>query len=215
FVKAGYAIKGWALTQADAEAKTENPSATTTNPTYSAGQTLEVTNLLLAATEAGQAVEQNALINLYAIWEEDVLKCSDTVHPTASTACQMADGRMWILGNSGNSTTFNDICTNQTGTDNHNATCSSCPSGYNFPKITDYDTLIQAYGGTSYSGSRSGYQETTGALYKVLGLSSVRSYWSSTERTSSNAYNLDVYARDSYSVNNNYKTGNRYVLCYK
>ncbi|MBQ9029801.1 InlB B-repeat-containing protein [Candidatus Saccharibacteria bacterium] len=68
FVKEGYAIKGWALTQADAEAKTENPSATTTNPTYSAGQTLEVTNLLLAATSAGQAVEQNALINLYAIW---------------------------------------------------------------------------------------------------------------------------------------------------
>ena len=68
FVKEGYVIKDWALTQADAEAKTENPSATTTNPTYSAGQTLEVTNLLLAATEAGQAVEQNALINLYAIW---------------------------------------------------------------------------------------------------------------------------------------------------
>ncbi|MBQ9029261.1 InlB B-repeat-containing protein, partial [Candidatus Saccharibacteria bacterium] len=72
FIKEGYVIKGWALTQADAEAKTENPSATTTNPTYSAGQTLEVTNLLLAATSAGQAVEQNALINLYAIWEEDV-----------------------------------------------------------------------------------------------------------------------------------------------
>ncbi|MBQ9029548.1 InlB B-repeat-containing protein [Candidatus Saccharibacteria bacterium] len=392
FVKAGYAIKGWALTQADAEAKTENPSTTTTttNPTYSAGQTLEVTNLLLAAIEAGQSVEQNALINLYAIWGNqfnitlangnttaintltpaagshtytlgssvtitctpnsgyhctewvssntsalpsktgnetagafsytftmpandvtltanasantytinydantgsgttnpttvtygqnvtlatnaftapsgkefkewntssdgngttyssgqsgiapatlksdiatvnggsitlyaiwDILKCSDTVHPTTSTACQMADGRMWILGNSGNKTYFNGICFNQTNTDGHDATCSSCPSGYNFPKITDFDTLIQAYGGTSSRGARFGYVERTGALYKVLGLSSGRYYWSSTEYGSKLAYYLGVTSGDSSSTQ---KTGKgaadngAYVLCYK
>ena len=219
FIKEGYVIKGWALTQADAEAKTENPSATTTNPTYSAGQTLEVTNLLLAATEAGQAVEQNALINLYAIWEDDGLvyagDCSDTVHPTATQSCKMADGRTWVLGNSGNTTTFNAICTNQTDTNNHNATCSSCPSGYNFPKITDYDTLVQAYGGTSYSYTRSGYRETAGALYKVLGPSSGRVYWSSTESSSVYAYYLSVYSGGSHSADYNYKTGSYYVLCYK
>ncbi|MBQ8992502.1 hypothetical protein IJ090_03670 [Candidatus Saccharibacteria bacterium] len=74
---------------------------------------------------------------------------------------------------------------------------------------------IIAYGGTSYSNNRSGYQETTGALYSVLGLSSNRNYWSSTENSSSNAYNLNVNSSNSNSSNNNNKTNSNYVLCYK
>ncbi|MBQ3468044.1 InlB B-repeat-containing protein [Candidatus Saccharibacteria bacterium] len=69
----GHAIKGWALTQADAEAAsttTSHPTPTApTYTTYTAGQTVSVNDLITAAIAAGQSVEQNALINLYAIWD--------------------------------------------------------------------------------------------------------------------------------------------------
>ena len=69
----GHAIKCWALTQADAEAASTTTShPTPTSPTYStytAGQTVSVNDLITAAIAAGQSVEQNALINLYAIWD--------------------------------------------------------------------------------------------------------------------------------------------------
>ncbi|MBQ9029217.1 InlB B-repeat-containing protein [Candidatus Saccharibacteria bacterium] len=188
-----------------------NTSSDGNGTTYSSGQS----GISPTTLKSNVTTVNGGSITLYAIWEDDVLRCSDTVHPTASTACQMADGRMWIIGNSGNTTTFNAICTNQTNTNNHNATCSSCPSGYVFPKIIDFDILIQAYGGTSYSNDRSGYQETTGALYKVLGLSSFRYYWSSTERSSSYAYYLTVYSGSSHSAYGYGKTDSYYVLCYK
>ncbi|MBQ3467992.1 hypothetical protein IJH19_00380 [Candidatus Saccharibacteria bacterium] len=69
----GHTIKGWALTQADAEvASTTTSHPTPTSPTYNtytAGQTVSVNDLITAAIAAGQSVEQNALINLYAIWD--------------------------------------------------------------------------------------------------------------------------------------------------
>ncbi|MBQ8992505.1 hypothetical protein IJ090_03685, partial [Candidatus Saccharibacteria bacterium] len=117
---------------------------------------------------------------------------------------------------------WNNMFTGATNTNNHDATVNAsyngttiCPSGYSAPKITDYDTLIKAYGGTSSSVNRSGYGETTGALYSVLGLSSTRFYWSSTESSSSYAYILYVRSSYSYSSYNYDKTSSHYVLCYK
>ncbi|MBQ9029748.1 hypothetical protein IJ114_03220, partial [Candidatus Saccharibacteria bacterium] len=183
--------------------------------TYSSGQS----GISPTTLKSNVTTVNGGSITLYAIWEDDgpvyAGNCSDTVHPTATQSCKMADGRTWVFGNSGNATTFDAICTNQTGANNHNATCSGCPSGYNFPKITDYDTLIKAYGGTSYSSGRSGYQESTGALYKVLGLSSSRYYWSSTENSSSYAYLLDVNSSYSRSASYYNKTYGSHVLCYK
>ncbi|MBQ9029682.1 InlB B-repeat-containing protein [Candidatus Saccharibacteria bacterium] len=189
-----------------------NTSSDGNGTTYTNGQS----GIAPATLKSDVATTNGGSITLYAIWEDDVLKCSDTVHPTTSTGCKMADGRTWILGNSGENTAFNAICTNQTNVAGQDATCSSCPSGYNFPKITDYDTLIIAYGGRSYSNDdRSGYRETTGALYKVLGLSSARYYWSSTEGYSNKAYLLYVDSGDSHSVYSNSKRNGAWVLCYK
>ncbi|MBQ9029152.1 hypothetical protein IJ114_00005, partial [Candidatus Saccharibacteria bacterium] len=101
--KDGLRINGWALTQSDAEAKTENPSATTTNPTYSAGQTVGVTDLLLAAIDAGQAVEQDEAVNLYAIWGEDVLYmqtwngCSSLATDSVITLTDKRDGNEYHI----------------------------------------------------------------------------------------------------------------------
>ncbi|MBQ9017212.1 hypothetical protein IJ103_03165, partial [Candidatus Saccharibacteria bacterium] len=153
---------------------------------------------------------------------ESTPDCSSTVHPTTTTGCKMKDGNTWILGYNGSSITWNNMFTGATNTNNHDATVNAsyngttiCPSGYSAPKITDYDTLIKAYGGTSYSGNRSGYREATGALYSVLGLSSVRFYWSSTKYSSSNAYGLSVDSSHSRSSYASSKTNSNYVLCYK
>ncbi|MBQ9016959.1 hypothetical protein IJ103_01790 [Candidatus Saccharibacteria bacterium] len=48
----------------------------------------------------------------------------------------------------------------------------------------------------------------------VLGLSSNRNFWSSTQNNSNNAYNLNVNS-SSANVNNNNKTNSNYLLCYK
>ena len=143
--------------------------------------------------------------------------CSDTVHPTTTTGCKMADGKIWILGNSGNAITWANMFTGATGQDNHNATVNSgiCPADYSAPTIVDYDNLIIAYGGTPYSRDRNGYQETTGALYSMLGLSGARFFWSSTEYNSNYAYLLGVGSGDSNSSYSDGKGYNLYVLCYK
>ena len=146
-----------------------------------------------------------------------VQNCSSTVHPTTTTGCKMADGKIWILGNNGNTIAWNNMFTGATGANNHNATVKSgiCPAGYSAPTIVDYDNLISAYGGTPFSSGRRGYQESTGALYSMLGLSDYRSFWSSTENNSSYAYRLsgDSSFSDSSSYDN--KGSNFYVLCYK
>ena len=107
--------------------------------------------------------------------------------------------------------------TGATGVNNHDATVNSgiCPSGYSAPKITDFDSLIIAYGGTAYSNNRNGYQETTGALYSMLGLAGSRSFWSSTENNNGTAYYLNVRSSGSYSSNRDFKADSSYVLCYK
>ena len=121
------------------------------------------------------------------------------------------------LGNNGNTIAWNNMFTGATGANNHNATVKSgiCPAGYSAPTIVDYDNLISAYGGTPFSSGRRGYQESTGALYSMLGLSDYRSFWSSTENNSSYAYRLsgDSSFSDSSSYDN--KGSNFYVLCYK
>ena len=172
-------------------------------------------------------IEPGDGVTLYAIWKinshtvtilgASAPDCSATVHPTATTGCKMKDGRTWILGNNGNSITWDNMFTGATGTNNHDATVKSgiCPSGYSAPKITDFDSLIIAYGGTARSSGRNGYRETTGALYSVLGLSGSRNFWSSTENSGNNAYRLYVNSSSSSSVNYSSKTNNNYVLCYK
>ncbi|MBR3365523.1 InlB B-repeat-containing protein, partial [Candidatus Saccharibacteria bacterium] len=144
--------------------------------------------------------------------------CSSTVHPTTSEGCKMADGRIWIIGNSGNTIAWDNIFTGATNVDGHDATVNSgiCPAGYSAPTIVDFDNLIIAYGGTSYYDSRGGYRESTGALYSVLGLSGYRYFWPSTENGSSNAYYLGVRSGYSSSSGIGGKDSNGgYVLCYK
>ena len=187
-------------------------TSTSGGTTYSAGASVAPTTLKsnITTTNGGS-------VTLYAIWEDATPACSATVHPTTTTGCKMADNKIWILGNSGNYITWYNMFTGATGANNHDATVNSgiCPAGYSAPKITDFDSLIIAYGGTAYSGNRNGYRETTGALYSVLGLSGSRNFWSSTENSGNNAYRLYVNSSSSSSVNYSSKTNNNYVLCYK
>ena len=201
--RTGHKLIGWKIKIGDTTSETVYP--TDTNMVLDDGISSEVT--LVAEWQVNS---HTVTINAGAP------ACSATVHPTATTGCKMADGRIWILGNNGNSITWNNMFTGATGANNHDATVNSgiCPSGYSAPKITDFDTLIQAYGGTAYGSFRNGYAEFTGALYSVLGLSDDR-YWSSTENSSGYAYFLYVYSSYSYSVDYYGKTSRGYVLCYK
>ncbi|MBR3365654.1 hypothetical protein IKG48_00830, partial [Candidatus Saccharibacteria bacterium] len=198
---------GWALTS----------SATT--PDYTPADTISTLSLIEDAIAAGQSISetQGGVIQLYAVWEETVQNCSASVHPTTSEGCKMADNKIWILGNNGNSITWDNMFTDATGADNHNATVNSgiCPAGYSAPTIVDYDNLVIAYGGTSISSGRNGYLETTGALYSMLGLSGYRAFWSSTEYNSYNAYSLGVNSGRSGSSDFGSKSYDYYVLCYK
>lgn len=147
--------------------------------------------------------------------------CSSTVHPTASSGCKMADGRTWILGNDGNETSWSRMFTDATKQDNHDATVKSgiCPSGYSAPKITDYDTLVRAYGGTAYHEYRDGYiLKDSSDLYEILDIGSAgyRNYWSSTEAGSSRAYYLFVNGTTRVDTGGRLDTYNSsYILCYK
>ena len=150
----------------------------------------------------------------------DAPSCSNTVHPTATTGCKMADGNIWILGYNGNAIAWNNAFSNATGANNHNATVNTsydgvaiCPAGYSFPKVTDYDNLLIAYGGQSYAQARSGYYSDS--LRYALGKSENITYWSSTEMESDKAYVMNIFDRRSYTVTYGTKTGTAYVMCYK
>ncbi|MBR3366001.1 hypothetical protein IKG48_02690, partial [Candidatus Saccharibacteria bacterium] len=211
-------------------------SSTTGAGTYSVGQTVNISatpssgynfsswtvnsgGASLASTTSSSTsfTMPDANVTITANGVLAVQNCSSTVHPTTTTGCKMADGKIWILGNNGNTIAWNNMFTGATGANNHNATVKSgiCPAGYSAPTIVDYDNLISAYGGTPFSSGRRGYQESTGALYSMLGLSDYRSFWSSTENNSSYAYRLsgDSSFSDSSSYDN--KGSNFYVLCYK
>ena len=205
--RTGHKLIGWKIKIGDTTSETVYP--TDTNMVLDDGISSEVT--LVAEWQVNS---HTVTINKAA---GDTPACSATVHPTATTGCKMKDGRTWILGNNGNSILWSSMFTGATGANNHDATVNSgiCPSGYSAPKITDFDSLIIAYGGTAYSDYRNGYRETTGALYSVLGLSSDRFYWSSTEYGSINAYYLRVYSSSSNSAYSYDKSFSYYVLCYQ
>ena len=128
-----------------------------------------------------------------------------------------AGHKCWVYGNNGSPGTWGTFYTG-TGAYNHNADVRDgmCLDGYSAPKITDFDNLVRAYGGTAYNNSyRSGYRESTGAIYSALGLSTSRNFWPSTETSSTHAYLFDVYK--TYSISSGYytKTGKYYLLCYR
>ncbi len=211
FSREGYNFIGWALAD---NSQTKD---------YDAGQSILISTLLSAAESANQTITNN-IIDLYAVWEINgpvfLGNCSQDAngaHPTADASCRMADGRDWVLGNNGNQITWNNMFTGATNVNGHNATVNAniCPAGYSAPTIVDYDNLILAYGGTSNSGSRSGYQETTGALYSVLGLSEGRYFLSSTEIDRNTIYALLVGRYDSSSSWGTNKSATVYALCYK
>ena len=134
-----------------------------------------------------------------------ICDCSSTVHPTATTGCKMADGKMWIYGNNGGTAAWTDLFTNATGASGHDATLISgkCPAGYSAPKKSDLDTLH-----TSYSG---------GGLSTALGISSLssgREFWSSTEGYSGDAYFLYVYSSGAFTSSDD-KSATFYLLCVK
>ena len=143
---------------------------------------------------------------------------------SASQGCKLADDKTWIYGNSGNSITWSDTFSGATNADGHNATVKSgiCPSGYSAPAITDFDTLVQAYGGAVQTFDRKGYREMIGTLYAALGLSDWRYFWSSTERKRMEAYVLRIPgSTSSLSSAANLKdpgsssSSHYFVLCYK
>ncbi|MBQ9016692.1 InlB B-repeat-containing protein, partial [Candidatus Saccharibacteria bacterium] len=182
--KSGYDFLGWSL------------SSTATSATWTAGQT----NVAPTAINSSLSSSTGLSTTVYAIWQASgAADCSSSVHPTTSTGCKMKDGKTWIYGNSGNTITWNTLCTSS-------GNCKSstyCPSGYSVPTSSIFGSLISAQG----SGSQ---------LYSVLGLSSSRGFWSSTQYTSdtSRAYRLRVYS-SSAGVSSYDKTNSDYLLCYK
>ena len=168
-------------------------SSTATSATWTAGQT----GVSPTAINSSFSSSTGLPATVYAVWQSSVSDCSSSVHPTTSTGCKMKDGNTWIYGNSGSILTWNTLCTSS---DNCNS-ATYCPSGYSVPTKAIFDSLVSAQG----SGSQ---------LYSVLGLSSDRLFWSSTQLDSSSAYDLRVRsssARVLYSS----KTGSYYLLCYK
>ncbi|MBR3414754.1 InlB B-repeat-containing protein, partial [Candidatus Saccharibacteria bacterium] len=181
--RSGYEQQGWST------------NSSGSSKTYNMGQS--VSNL---------SSTQGATITLYPYFVSTgpvyAGNCSSTVHPTTQQSCKMADGNIYVYGNSGNATTWASAS-------------STCPSGYSFPAITVFDSLIQAYGGTSYTTGRTGYQETTGALYSVLGLSGPRYFWSSSSYIGGRASILYVDSSGSNSTYGHERDNSYYVLCYK
>ncbi len=157
-----------------------------TDATFTDGQTVPVTSLTIS----------NGAVTLYAVWKEPC-------YISDAQGCKLVDGRTWIYGNSGSSSKYFD------------SLLSTCPSGYSFPTIAVFDDLVQAYGGTQYSGGgRSGFRETTGALYSALGLSSGdRMFWA---KGGDYFLYVDSVSSDSSNVRNSYgMIYFNYVLCYK
>ena len=141
-----------------------------------------------------------------------------------------SDGGMWLLdyatghkcwkyGNNGNPATWATFFTNATSVNGHNATLRDgmCPDGYSAPTIGNFDNLVRAYGGTAYKHVRTGYRETTGALYRAMGLSNWQYIWSSTEHSTANrVYFLGVSSASSDSSDYDYKSRDfEYLLCWK
>ncbi|MBQ9016666.1 InlB B-repeat-containing protein, partial [Candidatus Saccharibacteria bacterium] len=155
--------------------------------------------LVISTTKAyrsGEAMDNGRPARCIA---DPVPDCSSTVHPTTTTGCKMKDGNTWIYGNSGSTLTWSTLCTSS----NNCKSSTYCPSGYSVPTSSIFSSLVSAQG----SGSQ---------LYSVLGLSSNRYFWTSTQGTSatSSAYYLSVTS-SSAAVYNNTKTNSYYLLCYK
>ena len=111
-------------------------------------------------------------------------------------------------------------------TDGHNGSLKSniCPSGYSAPKITDFDTLIQAYGGTKITelsnNERLGYKldgdDTLHQIFNFKNTSETIAFWSSTERDNTYAYYFSVPAYGAQSYSSHAKiTDYYYAACLK
>ena len=185
---------------------------------YEVGESMDISDL--AWTQDVSDVN-GATITLYAYWKN--LSCLRT------GGCRTADNRTWIFANSGNEMTFYDACPSYGyWYEGHNATCTACPSGYSFPRDSDYNNLIRAYGGTvayatSPNGNYTGYTETTGALYNALGIGYEEGQsvwaWSSTESSTSGFDGVHIISIDSSSSSTadwgTSPDADLPVLCYK
>ena len=168
-------------------------SSTATSATWTAGQTgVDPTTI-----NSNLSSDTGLSTTVYAVWKATTTDCSSSVHPTTSVGCKMKDGNTWIYGNSGRTITWNTLCTSS----NNCKSSTYCPSGYSVPTKVIFDSLVSAQGSDSQ-------------LYSVLGLSSVRYFWSSTQYDSINAYYLNVNSSSALVVNF-YKTASNYLLCYK
>ncbi|MBQ9017395.1 InlB B-repeat-containing protein, partial [Candidatus Saccharibacteria bacterium] len=161
-------------------------SSTATSATWTAGQT----SVNPTAINSSLSSSTSLSTTVYAVWKASgAADCSSSVHPTTSVGCKMKDGKTWIYGNSGSTLTWANVSN------------SKCPDDYSVPTKAIFDSLVSAQG----SGSQ---------LYSVLGLSSGRYFWSSTQYNSNYAYFLYVSSSSAY-VDLSGKTSSYYFLCYK
>ncbi|MBQ8992434.1 InlB B-repeat-containing protein, partial [Candidatus Saccharibacteria bacterium] len=200
FTRTNYTFLGW------------SHSSSATTATYSASTSYAVSTLASGANVTGT---NGATITLYAVWSSGT-NCSNTVHPTTTTGCKMADGNTWIYGNSGNTLTWGTLCSFTTAyTEGNCKTSTYCPSGYKLPSNTTTTNLVKAYNG-GVSNSEHGAIYNGSEIYNLLGLSATRSYWTTTcNAWSSYAFNFSVANGDTRAYWGDYSSQSYYVLCYK
>ena len=130
-----------------------------------------------------------------------------------------AGHKCWKYGNNGNPATWGTFFTGATGNLNHDATIRSgmCPDGYSAPSIGHFDNLVRAYGGKATTNTRTGYVESTGAIYQALGLSDDEHfYWATTEHSSTAAYYLRIESALGRTTGADGKTTyQHYLLCWR
>ena len=140
---------------------------------------------------------------------------------TSSNPCALKDGKTWIIGHNGGTTTWGGMFSGGNGTANHEGTLKSgiCPTGYSAPSITDFDNLIRAYGGEEITeaNSRTGYQLHDASLFKLFGgQTNTIAFWSSTEQSAIDAFYFTVSNGSAYSAAHHAKITNYYyAACYK
>ena len=170
--RAGFHLSGWKIKIEDITSEATYP--TNANIVLDNGSSSEVT--LVAQWEANPT--HTVTIN----GGPSILDCSNTVHPTATTSCRMPDGKVWIFGNDNDYGHWNDLFTNATDVNGHDATLISgkCPSGFAAPKKSDYDNLISAAGANRetfinlgipswgyYSSTEAGIDNYEGQIYEL------------------------------------------------